>query len=278
MIDSIEYDNKVYFETKRGIDWAKIDFARYDQTDPPSNWDGGYGAAGRLMQKMRAEGREALQVVIDSCRDMGIEVLAGLRMNDCHALEPLSLESPDVSFHLQKHPEQAFCFPGTDERTRLADFENEDLRAYRFALIEELLEKFDFDGIELNWVRAPYLFAPDTRSGPYGYITEERFDKLAPIMTRWTADIRDLLDDWGRKRGKQMVLGLRVPETPEITRDHPRSPERWASTCLPGSAKRGSTSSFPVATTPRSCRCRSSNSRPCARGRTAPSIRACSPT
>ena len=30
VIDSIEYDNKVYFETKRGIDWAEIDFAQYE--------------------------------------------------------------------------------------------------------------------------------------------------------------------------------------------------------------------------------------------------------
>ncbi len=213
VMDSIEYDNKVYFQTKRGTDWAAIDFAKYG-----GNWDDHYGAAGRLMQKMRAEGREALQVVIDSCRDMKLEVLAGLRMNDCHALEPLSHDSPDVSFHLKEHPEQAFCFPGTNERTRLADFANEDLRDYRFGLMVELMEKFDFDGLELNWVRAPYLFQPDQTPGPYGYINEGRFAQLAPIMTRWTADIRAFLDELGRKRGRPMVLGLRIPETPQITR------------------------------------------------------------
>ncbi len=117
VLDAIEYDNKVYFATKRGADWAQIDFGKYAGYE---RWDKSYGAAARLIRSMRAAGREPLQVFIECCRNMGVEAIAGLRMNDCHSLEPLSHDSPDVSFHLKEHPEQVFRFPGTDEPTRLA--------------------------------------------------------------------------------------------------------------------------------------------------------------
>ena len=222
VMDSIEYDNKIYFETERGIDWAKIDFARFDGDAPyHDRWsDSNYARAGRVMQGMRAEGMEPLQVFIDSCRDMGLEALAGIRMNDCHGIVPLARENPDVSFFLKEHPEYAVRFPGTDEPTRLADYGHPAVRDYRFSILEELLEKFDYDGIELNWVRFPCLFQPDNiLHGAYGYITEERFAKLAPILTAWMVKIRRLLDRIGARRKKdRMVLGIRVPETPEITR------------------------------------------------------------
>ena len=215
VMDSIEYDNKVYFKTERGIDWATIDFTSFGDNEA---WQG-YAMAGRLMQQMRDAGDEPLDVVIRSCRDMGIEPIAGVRMNDCHGLEPLEHDSPDVRFYLKEHPEFAFCFPGTDQKTRLADYSHKALRDYRFGIIEELMEKFDFDGLELNWVRQSFLFQPDDIIGPYGMINAERFAEQAPIVTDWTVEIRRLLDSLARKKGKKrMCLGVRVPETPEITR------------------------------------------------------------
>jgi hypothetical protein len=223
VMDSIEYDNKVYFATERGIDWAKLDFTKFGadwSSHFGEDWDDHYGAATRLMLEMREQGREPLQVVIDTCRDMGMEVLAGIRMNDCHGLVPLANDDPDISVFLKANPEHAFCFPGTDERTRLADYSHEAVRDYRFAVLQELMEKFDFDGIELNWMRWPFLFQPDeVRGGPFGYITEQRFAELAPIMTQWTARIRQMLDELASKKGKApMVMGVRVPETPDIAR------------------------------------------------------------
>ena len=221
VMDSIEFDNKVYFATKRGVDWAKIDFDSFDGEGADQQiWrDGDYARAGRVIQAMRAQGHEPLQIFIDSCRDMGMEALAGIRMNDCHGIEPLSKDSPDVSFFLKKHPELALVDPGTGEPTRLADYGKQAVRDYRFSIIEELLEAFDYDGIELNWLRFPYLFQPDYLCGAFGFVTEERFTDLAPIMTQWICEVRTLLDHVADKNGRgRMCLGVRVPETPEITR------------------------------------------------------------
>ena len=221
VMDSIEFDNKIYFATECGIDWAEIDFDSYESLGPTGqSWkDGNYSRAARVIREMRRQGHEPLQVFIDTCRDMGMEALAGIRMNDCHGLQPLSVDSPDVSFFLKEHPEYAFRFPGYDERTRLADYSHKGLRDYRFAIIRELLEKFDYDGIELNWLRFPFLFQPDYLCDSYGYLIEERFIELAPIMTRWMGDIRSLLDDVAARKGRgHACFGVRLPETPEICR------------------------------------------------------------
>ena len=220
VMDSIEYDNKVYFATERGTDWTTVDFMKYDHIPEFKGWDGGYGAAGRVMRKMREQDREPLQVVIDSCRDMGIEPVAGVRMNDGHHdVELLSRESPDISFWLKEHPQYTVRVPGTGEPTRYADYSHEGVRDYRFGIIEELLEKFDFNGLELNWLRRPILFQPDHFVGSLGAIYEERFEEVAPIMTAWLKQIRQLLDRTAQKRGKdRLCFGVRVLETPQINR------------------------------------------------------------
>ena len=223
VMDSIEFDNKVYFATKRGIDWANIDFDSFVGTgaDGDTKWKGGdYSLAAQVMKEMRGDGHEPLQVFVDSCRDMGMEAIAGVRMNDCHGLQPLSTESPDVSLFLKEHPELALRYPGTDVPSRLADYGRQEVRDYRFGVIRELLETFDYDGIELNWLRFPLLFQPDYIQGSYAYITPDRFAELAPIITNWMCDIRAFMDELAAKNGKpRMCFGVRVPETPEIARN-----------------------------------------------------------
>ena len=220
VMDAIFYDNKVFFATKRGIDWTTVDYTKYDHVPEFKGWDAGFGAAGRVMRKMREQGREALQVVIDSCRDMGIEAIAGARMNGgFHGVELLSRESPEVSFFLKEHPEYAVRMPETGELTSFGDYGQKGLRDYRFGIIEELMETFDFDGLELNWLRRPVLCQPDYFMGALGGIFEERFDEVAPIMTGWLVEIRNLLDRIAEKRGRdRLALGMRVPETPQIAR------------------------------------------------------------
>ena len=50
---------------------------------------------------------ESLQV-IDSCRKIGVEILAGARMNDCQGVRPLyPADNPDNGFFLLENPELA---------------------------------------------------------------------------------------------------------------------------------------------------------------------------
>ena len=95
-----EFDNKVYYDTKCGIDWAKIDFDSYGE-----NW-ANYAKMAHLLLKLREEGNEAISICAQACRDMDIEPIATFRMNDCHGMIPLDTpNNPDISFVLKEHPQ-----------------------------------------------------------------------------------------------------------------------------------------------------------------------------
>ncbi len=102
VMDAIGFDNKVFFDTKRGVSWTDFDFAGQSE-----RWDKTHGAAARLMQRLEAEGRPALDIVIASCRKIGVEALAGARMNDCFGIAPLLPATPGRSRLLLEHPELA---------------------------------------------------------------------------------------------------------------------------------------------------------------------------
>ncbi len=209
-----EFDNKIYYDTKCGIDWAKIDFNSYG-----SHWDS-YATMARLLLKLRDEGTEALKVCVDSCRDMDIEPIATFRMNDCHGMIPLDTpNNADISFILKKHPEYAITRPGTGERVRIADFRHQFIRDYRLAIIKEAVEKFDFDGVEMDFMRSATYFSPDRYAGMYGFISERRFAELAPLLTDMVCQLRRYLDELATRKGKQRLrLGVRVPETLQAAR------------------------------------------------------------
>ena len=146
VMDVVAFDNKVFFHTERGVRWTDIDFSAYE-----GNW-AGYGAAARFLDRMRDEGREALQIVIDSCHRIDVEAIAGARMNDCQGVVALFPDdTPDKSRFLLEHPELALRFPGTDTPTMMADFGREAVREHKFGVLEEVMQRFDFDGLELNW-------------------------------------------------------------------------------------------------------------------------------
>ena len=53
--------------------------------------------SGPLSTMWRGGVRPALDIVIANCRKIGVEVLAGARMNDCFGIAPLLPATPDRS-------------------------------------------------------------------------------------------------------------------------------------------------------------------------------------
>ncbi len=77
------------------------------------------------------------------------------------------------------------------------------MRDYHFKLIEELAERYDFDGLELDWMRFGFHFRP-------GHEAEG-----ARLLTEFTAQVRAMLDRFGQRRGHRIRLGARVPSRPQ---------------------------------------------------------------
>jgi len=137
--------------------------------------------------------------VIQRCRHKGVSPWISLRMNDVHFNDNL-----DHPFHsaLWRKPE-LFRQGHPGYFARALDYSHSEVRDHYQALIVETLERYDVEGLELDFMREPYLFS-------MGKEQEGR-----KILTEWLRGIRKLVDNAAKRRGHTVKLGVRVPSSPD---------------------------------------------------------------
>ena len=168
------------------------------------------------VEAMLAQGHDPFALLLAEARRRGIESLLTYRMNDIHDMEPLYcklwLEHPE--YRLSSAPAGSmFAWPGTRAGF---DFAHQAVRDYTFRLIEEAVQRYDCDGIELDFVRAPRFFQSGTE--------QERIDMINQLVER----VRKMLDAEGAKRGRRLVLAARVLSGVQECRDAGLDPAAWA--------------------------------------------------
>lgn len=139
---------------------------------------------------------------IDGARRHGISSWISMRMNDVHNVgdERCFMHSE----FWREHPEMRRApYHFTSWNDRAFDYGRAEVREYHFRLIEELSERYDFDGLELDWMRFGFHFRP-------GHEAEG-----AELLTVFTERVRRLLDGWEKTRGHRIRLGARVPSRPQ---------------------------------------------------------------
>lgn len=139
--------------------------------------------------------------VVQRCRLRGISPWITLRMNDCHYNDVA-----DHPFHgsfWKKNPQwrRKNC---SGYFATCLDYAVPEVRDYYKALVAESLERYDIDGLELDFMREPYLFSAGKEA------------EGAAILTRWIREVRKLTTDAGTRRGHPVRLGVRVPSRPEV--------------------------------------------------------------
>ena len=69
---------------------------------------------------------------------------------------------PKGNFH------KSFVYPADRvfrvHRDKAFDYGREEVRAYHTKLVKELIERYDFDGLELDWMRFGFHFRPGYES------------------------------------------------------------------------------------------------------------------
>jgi hypothetical protein len=154
-------------------------------------------------------GGDVVQVFIDRCRQQNQAAFISFRMNDAHHKEfsdPKPGDKPGTSIgmsvtrHYVDHPEYRIK-PGSLRGTDLVqNWAIEDVRAQKFALIRELCENYDIDGLELDYLRFYSYFRLD----------ETPLEQRRAIMTAFVCEVRELLDKTARN-GRRRWLCARVP-------------------------------------------------------------------
>jgi len=166
----------------------------------------GIAAYRRLVQSMRdlhAQGVDYPARMAARCRQRGISPWISLRINDVHNNDIL-----DHPFHGRFWVENRHLFRkgATGYFANALDYAHPEVRGLYLALIRESLDRYDIDGLELDFMREPYVFSPGKEA------------EGAPVLTAWLRDVRGLVDEAAARRGHPVRLGVRVPSRPETAK------------------------------------------------------------
>lgn len=176
--------------------WAR------DHRDPKPEDDWKYfdKAFSRIKRYMlREDYEDPLQITLAAARAIGIDFFFSYRMNDLHntyyngdrlppTMDPVWRDNPALRLR-------------TGNGHYAMNYLHQNVRDYYYAVVEELVENYDIDGFELDFMRSPCFFP------------EDKISEGAILMSGFVRSIRALLDTIGKKRGKQLRLSARVPWT-----------------------------------------------------------------
>jgi len=179
------------------------------------------------MRMLRAAGKDCLELVVERCHQAGLEVFWTHRINDIHDSMP-SCEHL-ISQWKRDHPE---CLMGKpeDAQTRkmseprywwsTLDFEKPAVLDSLCRITEEICQRYDVDGIEMDYFRMPMFFRPNlTNEGASA-------DQIE-ILTAFQRRIRQAAYEQGTRRGRPILVAARVPMTIERCRHVGIDIEKW---------------------------------------------------
>lgn len=156
----------------------------------------------RNAKLLHDRGLDPYAIWIARCREKGISPWLSMRMNDVH-----DVGDPKNFMHSTfwvKHPEYWREPDGKGSWVaRALNYGIPEVREHAMSFIRELLERYDPDGIELDWMRFGWHFKPGEEA------------KGCKLLTEFTRQVRELTDAWSKRRGHPIKLAARVPAVPE---------------------------------------------------------------
>lgn len=159
-----------------------------------------------LTEYLIREGTDALTEVIKFCRSNNMDVFWSIRMNDSH-------DSHDTTIMSSWKKNNQDALMGTYEQKfahldgwSAVNYENYKVRKKLLEVIEDVVSRYDIDGIELDFFKHLMLFR-ETLNGQKA--TKEQLS----LMTSFIHDIRGVLDTYGQIKRKPILLTVRVPDS-----------------------------------------------------------------
>lgn len=158
------------------------------------------------------QGTDGLRMSCNFARKHGLESIWTLRMNDIH-----DCFTPQYVSQWKKDDPRRVMAKLADvselkDRRRLwslVDFEHADVEPRVVAIIEDVLRNYPVDGIELDFLRAPFYFRTTYEGKP-------ATDKQVGVLTRLVESIRKSVLAESERQGKPLLLAARVPVTKQL--------------------------------------------------------------
>ena len=144
--------------------------------------------------------------MIDRARQDHLRAWISLRMNDGH--NPDRPNHPSHSTFWRSHPEWRLTYG--------LDYEQPEVREHYMKLVREVCDRYDLDGLELDYQRFWLYFRPG------------REHEGAKLMTAFVEQVRVATQGAAKRLGHPVELAVRVPSTPWIARRHGLDAIAWA--------------------------------------------------
>ena len=148
----------------------------------------------RLHWILHEKGIDPYEICIDQSRLKNISPWISIRMNDHHYFD----DSTKINKFMLDHPEYRKGPNG------LFNYAIKEVRDFYKAFIIEILDKYDVDGIELDWMRTHSIF----NEGEVAEGTE--------LINLFMKEIRELTNLKSQQLNHPVRIASRVPSSPEI--------------------------------------------------------------
>ena len=146
------------------------------------------------------EGNDPPRVVVREARKRGLDVFYSFRINDIHD----SFIPDEMPTFKVKNPRWMIGeqdYGGVKSFKTALNFAVPEVREMKFRVIEELFQKYDFDGLEIDFLRSSPYFLPGEEA------------KNAHLLTELLQRVRQHLIQRGKERGRPIRLAVRVNES-----------------------------------------------------------------
>ncbi len=156
-----------------------------------------------LYQDLLDQKVDWLAETASACRVSGISPWASIRMNDFHGAK--NIQGSFMNLPLLKDPamrlkHSAYSPTQHDPGYRGAlNYEQPAVRELMFAQIKEVVEDYDYEGMELDWWRQPLCCEPNATP------------ETVAMMSDWIRSVRALTQKRAAATGRPYPLGLRIP-------------------------------------------------------------------
>ena len=154
-------------------------------------------------------------------RERGISPWISMRMNDAHYVDRDYKVHRNESFWWD-HPEW-WLLPHTKEerltgskKGRALDFSHPEVFDHALKLVEEILDRWDADGLELDWMRQPHC------------LTLGKEMEKSHVLTAFMRQVRRLTEAAARRRGHPVGICVRLQSLLEGARLTGYDVETWA--------------------------------------------------
>jgi hypothetical protein len=146
------------------------------------------------------EGNDPPKIVVREARKRQLDVFYSFRINDIHD----SFIPDEMPTFKVEHPEWMIGeqnYGGVTSFKTALNFALPEVRELKFRVIEELFQKYDFDGLEIDFLRSSPYFLPGTEA------------KNAHLLTELLQRVRKHLNKRSKERGRPIRLAVRVNES-----------------------------------------------------------------